>query len=694
MAVYYNKITLKTGLELSLCFDEYARSYENGTTSIYYWYARLENNTNEDIISPVIQPWRLEIVRNTTTDIYSHIYDKTVFEYSGETDISISANSTAIIASGIFESALFPQGATKNAHTYFNCTYTQLFEGIIGLEEKYTVTTQYDYYGNTYSWKTYGKVNTGSNFTDEDSPSINFTIINYHNASDSPSTIYACIYIDGVELCKRYLTDLPSTGHITQTYTNAYTFNFTEDERKELRQAIQGTTHKEAYYVICFNDGSARGALKRTLTIVGAEPTLNPRVVDIKEETIAVTGDHNTLIRYESMAEFAVNATASKEAEIVSQSVECGTKIIKDLGNGIIQSPESGNFIFKATDSRNLSVEKTVAKNFIPYVIPTCHQDLKTELISATGTDIIITITGKYYNGSFGVIDNAWKLEIRHTNNNGDMSDWFEVTETPAFNGDTYSVEVRLNGFEYSNAYTFQSRLSDTFHLVQSSQYELQLYPVFDWGQEDFNINVPLNMNGETVLRHNKEANNTVLSASGGHIYLRPGGTDNTSGETVINPDGSIKVGGAATFDEEVNFNGNVKINGSDLNELLGGADYVIETGTASMGSNGTWYWQKWASGKAECWGNRNYGNMAVNTYWGYWYRSAVFTQSLPSGLFNTTPLIMNMNMVNANYGCMIMRYAETNPSASSTGSFVVMAPLNVTISPTNIGFHIIGTWQ
>ena len=65
-------------------------------------------------------------------------------------------------------------------------------------------------------------------------------------------------------------------------------------------------------------------------------------------------------------------------------------------------------------------------------------------------------------------------------------------------------------------------------------------------------------MNEETVLRHNRNANNTVLSASGGFIYFRPAGTNDTSNEIKFNPQGSIEL------------NGDIIINGQSLKSLLG----------------------------------------------------------------------------------------------------------------------------
>ena len=139
---------------------------------------------------------------------------------------------------------------------------------------------------------------------------------------------------------------------------------------------------------------------------------------------------------------------------------------------------------------------------------------------------------------------------------------------------------------------------------------------------------------------------------------------------------------------EDFNFNVPVYFQGSPM------ADFVIEYGTEAMGTNGTWYWEKWASGKAVCYGCRNYGNMGVSTAWGNLYRSEVFTQSLPSGLFKNTPEAIEITFRNSNYGAWIAKHETSAPTASSSGSFIVLRPASATLSQAYISFNIIGRWK
>lgn len=138
----------------------------------------------------------------------------------------------------------------------------------------------------------------------------------------------------------------------------------------------------------------------------------------------------------------------------------------------------------------------------------------------------------------------------------------------------------------------------------------------------------------------------------------------------------------------DFNFNVPVTIEGNPL------ADYVIEYGQEAMGTNGTWYWSKWRSGKAECYGVRNYGAMAVSTAWGNLYRSTSFNQDLPSGLFAATPDYIDISFRNANFGAWIARHEDYTPSANDTGGFIVIRPASATLSSSYISFHAIGRWK
>ena len=571
------------------------------------------------------------------------------------------------------------------------------------------------------------KIVLADNFTDENkNPNVSYSIF-FGSSTPMASTEYearrslSSVYPDYTAYIYEYITvqiGLSLDGETLDIpYQDApvdgnFTFDLTEDQLETLRIKAQGSDTVPIYYMVkttrrLIRSGSTTisqefySKAERFFTIVGCNPTLNPTVVDVNSDTIALTGNPNVFVRYESMAEYAINAAASKHATIVSQSVTCGSKTVTNLPYGVIDNVESGTFHFYVTDSRNMGASSSVFKELIEYVKPTCYQKAEIEITGETGATIKLKVNGSYFNGSFGAANNTFKLEVRMTDGNDNWGQWTTFPATPTFNGTTYELETTFGGLNYGKAYIFQTRITDKLNIVESAQYVARMLPVFDWGEEDFNFNVPINieadnldMHGETIIRHSTSTNNTVLSASGGNIYIRPDGTNSTYGQTIlygsgnVSVSGDITVSGGATFSDSVSFGSSFTIEGNNL------ADYVIATGEEAMGSNGTWYWRKWASGKAEAWGCRNFGNMAVTTTWGNLYRSAIFTQDLPNNVFIRTPDAININIVHSGYGGWICKHEQTAPSADTTGSFIFVRPASATVSPTNIGFHIIGEWR
>ena len=138
----------------------------------------------------------------------------------------------------------------------------------------------------------------------------------------------------------------------------------------------------------------------------------------------------------------------------------------------------------------------------------------------------------------------------------------------------------------------------------------------------------------------------------------------------------------------DFNFNVPLTIEGDPLD------DYVIDTGTEAMGTNGTWYWSKWRSGRAECYGCRNYGNMAVSTAWGSLFRSESFSQTLPIGLFAQTPEVIDIRFRGADRGGWIANHEDTAASDYETGGFILVRPASATLSQAMISFNVIGRWK
>lgn len=123
-------------------------------------------------------------------------------------------------------------------------------------------------------------------------------------------------------------------------------------------------------------------------------------------------------------------------------------------------------------------------------------------------------------------------------------------------------------------------------------------------------------------------------------------------------------------------------------------ADYVVAKGTESMGDNGTWYWAKWASGKAECYGYRNYGDLEITTPWGALYETAFYQQALPAGLFVSVPTTTISIVATESGACWVVVQGNSGATESKTARFTVCRATSFTVLGARIGFVCKGRWK
>ena len=225
------------------------------------------------------------------------------------------------------------------------------------------------------------------------------------------------------------------------------------------------------------------------------KPTLSPTVEDSNSIAIGVTGNKNTLIIYFSDAAITTGAAARNSATLVSQKVTCGSKSIT-TSSGTIEDVESGTFTFTATDSRGYSTTQTVTKDIINYISPTCNLNISNP---TTDGSLSFTITGNYYNGSFGAVNNTLSVSYKYKAGNGNYSDNIEVTNI-TLNNNTYTANISLTGLDYKETYTFQALTIDKIKSANSAEKVIKTTPVFSWSNDDFEFNVPVKFSGKALF--------------------------------------------------------------------------------------------------------------------------------------------------------------------------------------------------
>ena len=291
-----------------------------------------------------------------------------------------------------------------------------------------------------------------------------------------------------------------------------------------------------------FNGSTSLGKKNAKFTVTAAQslckPLLAPTAVDTNETTIALTGDNNTIIRYYSNVQTQVNATVRNSAILKSISTKHNnTTTTTDISN--FNAVSTNTFDFSATDSRGYTGTATKTLTMINYIRLTCN--FEPEMPTTDGV-MNFKVSGNCFNGSFGAKDNTLTLVYRFKEDGGEWGEWAALNAT--LNGNTYSVESTITGLDYQKTYVFVAKVSDALEEKSSTEVKVNTLPVFDWGEEDFNFNVPVAMNGNIILKDNISSGNTVLAANGGAIYFRPNGDTSTSGEARLTSSGNLIVGG------------------------------------------------------------------------------------------------------------------------------------------------------
>ena len=366
------------------------------------------------------------------------------------------------------------------------------------------------------------------NFTDEDNPTITYSNL----VGNDVSKLEACISLTGESPDIAY-RDIPKIG-------TTYTFNLTDSERAILRNSCVNAKSRDVYFYIRTTIGSTvlRYNLKRTLTIVNAEPTVSATATDQGTVSITLTGDTSKMIKGYNTINVSMTATAKKGATISSYKITNGSNVI-NAASGLFNNAESGTFVFTATDSRGYSTSETVNLTVIPYVPLTCNVKAKIDLnaTDSTKADITFEISGNYYNGSFGAKDNTLTLAYELEAKSGKSTE--VITTTPTFKNNTYKLTYTLSNLSYQDSYTVIIKASDlVYQNISSTSKKLSVFPVYDWGETDFRHNTDVILSNGKAIQGIRVDGTPVVAFepcdSSGNTVLGYGNYSSENGSTNI----------------------------------------------------------------------------------------------------------------------------------------------------------------
>lgn len=227
-------------------------------------------------------------------------------------------------------------------------------------------------------------------------------------------------------------------------------------------------------------DGASQvgDAQTSTFTVTAPEaecrPIVSGTVVDINDATVELTGDDSVMVRYFSEASCDITAEAKNSATI-SQKKIGGTVVTGN--NLVISGIASDSVAFYAKDSRGYAATADVGFTLIPYVRLT-NNAVVSRVDAGTGA-ATLTLSGNYFNGSFGAHQNA--LQIQYSVDGGDL---VEVAAT--IDGNKYSAAVEIPNLDYLTSHTVDVTVSDLLDAVPKELRIGRSVPGFYWDDENF----------------------------------------------------------------------------------------------------------------------------------------------------------------------------------------------------------------
>lgn len=345
-----------------------------------------------------------------------------------------------------------------------------------------------------------------------------------------------------------------------------------------------------------------------------------------------------------------------------------GTSLSYDIN---LTSSGTKTFTVKAIDSRGRSTgNKSITINVASYSTPTIQSFNVVRCdsngnINAEGTSAKLSFVGYYsaIGNNTATVNFAYKLASAST--------FSSLTNSATGSGGSVNGNIISSTFAIANDYDLKIILKDS--LGNAVERTVRLASVTR------TLNVAKYGNGVAVGKMSTVSKNGaagkfecgwdasfdksvsidgILNANK-NIYMG-GSKGQTSGLSIVfsnpdsseNPHNSYIYGGNPAAQTAIgcwdNKNGrNIwSYNDSSNTFAIGSSDATISIKGAALsdfvvqqGTSGNWYYRKWNSGRAECWGNIPI-NTAITSSIGSLYYAAIENIAFPSGLFINKPLV------------------------------------------------------
>lgn len=301
--------------------------------------------------------------------------------------------------------------------------------------------------------------------------------------------------MDGQSSYTSIATKTASTSISWTVPTSAYAL---VPSAKKIGITIRCTTYSGSTAI-----GSDTCEIEATTTDASS-PSVSVTAEDVDANTLALTGNSKKIIAGYSDVEVTATVSAKNSASITGTTLKCGTSSASGTSKTFTDA-SSNSISATAKDSRGYSTTaKASGLTLIKYIEPTVNVTVTRS--SPTSDTVTVTAKGNYFNGSFGAVANTLAVQLRYKPKSQSAYEDTDLyhTMTATISGNTYTATLTLSGFEYTQQYSLRVRVTDKIHkyggpLAEAAYCNTEIkkgIPVFDWGENDFKFNVPVNIEG------------------------------------------------------------------------------------------------------------------------------------------------------------------------------------------------------
>lgn len=258
-----------------------------------------------------------------------------------------------------------------------------------------------------------------------------------------------------------------------------------------------------------FSDGVSLGVSDNfsfTANVTNSKPVVTTFTVEESNSDIKTNFTNGTsLVKGISSAKVTVDFSLKNGATFKEAYVSCSDgqkKTITESNKTVTFSNVNGNnFTFYVKDSRNFDISQDKTISMLDYFNPyaTSVSIARTE---QTSTEIKANISGKWWNGNFGLKTNTLKYSYRTRVSGGTWSDWSSDTSLSSSNNNFSISNLSLGtSYETTKAYDIQFRLKDEINYYNLNVENVtESIGLVDFYEDLIDFNVPIYYDNTKII--------------------------------------------------------------------------------------------------------------------------------------------------------------------------------------------------